>query len=128
MNKTNYPESVEERIQTCMEVLEDAYKHTFNEYNFERHKDYLQEVIGNIFFQEWLKGTDDEAIFDEEYVHKLIVMADVNAELEDMEKNGYIDSIEDEDGNEVVFLTEKGKLMANQLVGDSRDVYNLIMN
>ena len=127
MTKTNYPESVEERTRICMEVLKDAYEHTFDKYNFNRHEDFLREAIGNIFFQEWLKGTDDEPIFDEEKIYKLILTADVNAELEDMEKNGYIDLIEDGDGNEIVFLTEKGKLAANHLI-DTTNTYNLIMN
>jgi Mn-dependent DtxR family transcriptional regulator len=74
-----------------------------------------------------LKGTDDEPIFDEEKIYKLILTADVNAELEDMEKDGYIDLIEDGDGNEIVFLTEKGKLAANHLI-DTTNTYNLIMN
>jgi hypothetical protein len=127
MTNTNYPESVEERTRICMEVLKDAYEHTFDKYNFSRHEDFLHEAIGSIFFQEWLKGTDDEPIFDEERIYKLILTADVNAELEDMEKDGYIDLIEDGDGNEIVFLTEKGKLAANHLI-DTTNTYNLIMN
>jgi rRNA pseudouridine-1189 N-methylase Emg1 (Nep1/Mra1 family) len=45
----------------------------------------------------------------------------VRASLEELRDNGLIDWIEDENGDEMVFLTEKGKEMGKSLFGHSDD-------
>ena len=54
-----------------------------------------------------------------------MLMAEANHLLDSLEKKGYIDSIDDEDGNEVVFLTTKGK---NDMALINKDVDKLLHN
>jgi DNA-binding MarR family transcriptional regulator len=54
-----------------------------------------------------------------------MLMAEANYLLDGLEKKGYIDSIDDENGNEVVFLTTKGK---NDMALINKDVDKLLHN
>ena len=123
-----YPDSVEEKTQMCMEALEKAYAE-MPEFDFDNSQAYLRDAISKIFFQQWLKGDEDEIGLDEEKIYKLMLMAEANYLLDGLEKKGYIDSIDDENGNEVVFLTTKGK---NDMALINKDVdkllYNIILN
>ena len=124
MNTKIYPDSVEEKTQMCMEALEKAYAE-MPEFDFDKSQAYLRDSINNIFFQQWLKGDDDEIGLDEEKIYRLMLMAEANHLLDSLEKKGYIDSIDDEDGNEVVFLTTKGK---NDMALINKDVDKLLHN
>ena len=121
MNTKIYPDSVEEKTQMCMEALEKAYAE-MPEFDFDKSQAYLRDSINNIFFQQWLKG-DDEIGLDEEKIYRLMLMAEASHLLDSLEKKGYIDSIDDEDGNEVVFLTTKGK---NDMALINKDVDKLL--
>ena len=123
-NEKIYPDSVEEKTQMCMEALEKAYAE-MPEFDFDKSQAYLRDSINNIFFQQWLKGDDDEIGLDEEKIYRLMLMAEANHLLDSLEKKGYIDSIDDEDGNEVVFLTTKGK---NDMALINKDVDKLLHN
>lgn len=124
MNTKIYPDSVEEKTQMCMEALEKAYAE-MPEFDFDKSQAYLRDSINNIFFQQWLKGDDDEIGLDEEKIYRLMLMAEASHLLDSLEKKGYIDSIDDEDGNEVVFLTTKGK---NDMALINKDVDKLLHN
>lgn len=124
MNTKIYPDSVEEKTQMCMEALERAYAE-MPEFDFDKSQAYLRDSISNIFFQQWLKGDEDEIGLDEEKIYKLMLMAEANYLLDSLEKKGYIDSIDDENGNEVVFLTTKGK---NDMALINSDVDKLLHN
>ena len=123
-NEKIYPDSVEEKTQMCMEALEKAYAE-MPEFDFHKSQAYLRDSINNIFFQQWLKGDDDEIGLDEEKIYRLMLMAEASHLLDSLEKKGYIDSIDDEDGNEVVFLTTKGK---NDMALINKDVDKLLHN
>tara|TARA_R110000868_G_scaffold387547_1_gene656150 strand:- start:862 stop:1251 length:390 start_codon:yes stop_codon:yes gene_type:complete len=123
-NEKIYPDSVEEKTQMCMEALEKAYAE-MPEFDFDKSQAYLRDSINNIFFQQWLKGDDDEIGLDEEKIYRLMLMAEASHLLDSLEKKGYIDSIDDEDGNEVVFLTTKGK---NDMALINKDVDKLLHN
>ena len=122
MNTKIYPDSVEEKTQMCMEALEKAYAE-MPEFDFDKSQAYLRDSINNIFFRQWLKGDDDEIGLDEEKIYRLMLMAEASHLLDSLEKKGYIDSIDDEDGNEVVFLTTKGK---NDMALINKDVDKLL--
>ena len=107
-----------------MEALEKAYAE-MPEFDFDKSQAYLRDSINNIFFQQWLKGDDDDIGLDEEKIYRLMLMAEANHLLDSLEKKGYIDSIDDEDGNEVVFLTTKGK---NDMALINKDVDKLLHN
>ena len=124
MNTKIYPDSVEEKTQMCMEALEKAYAE-MPEFDFDKSQAYLRDSINNIFFQQWLKGDDDDIGLDEEKIYRLMLMAEASHLLDSLEKKGYIDSIDDEDGNEVVFLTTKGK---NDMALINKDVDKLLHN
>ena len=123
-NEKIYPDSVEEKTQMCMEALEKAYAE-MPEFDFDKSQAYLRDSINNIFFQQWLKGDDDDIGLDEEKIYRLMLMAEASHLLDSLEKKGYIDSIDDEDGNEVVFLTTKGK---NDMALINKDVDKLLHN
>lgn len=107
-----------------MEALEKAYAE-MPDFDFNNSQAYLRDAISKIFFQQWLKGDEDEIGLDEEKIYKLMLMAEANYLLDGLEKKGYIDSIDDENGNEVVFLTTKGK---NDMALINKDVDKLLHN
>ena len=104
-----YPDSVEERIDIAMESIMRFYEEDEIDMTNPEHVELLRETVGEVIFNQWLTGDTDEMPFD---IDKLILVMKISAAkctLHDLQEKGLIDQIEDGDGTEYVFLTDKGK-------------------
>jgi hypothetical protein len=104
-----YPASVEERINIAMESIMRFYEEDEIDMTNTEHVELLRETVGEVIFNQWLTGDTDEMPFD---IDKLILVMKISAAkciLHDLQMKGLVDQIEDGDGTEYVFLTDKGK-------------------
>jgi hypothetical protein len=105
---TNYPPTVEEKLELVNDIL------TNIDYKYPVYEHCVREVFGPIFLQQWLDGK--EVGFELEEFERLLKLTIARSLVEEMREEGLIDTIEDPDRNDdVVFLTEKGKKVAELL-------------
>lgn len=98
-----YPQAVEQALDTIIESLEDT---GFFEQEQVEHR-FVREEFGKVLFEQWL-GEGEFAITMEQ-AENLLNRAMVSQSIENLAKRGLIGMIENENGEEVVYLTEKGK-------------------
>lgn len=101
-NQRVYPEAVENTLDVILESIAEM------EFKAPMYFSALRDVIGAALFQHWLSGSDDPP-FDTNGLLELLGRASAITILQQMEEEGLIDSIEDENGEEVVFVTKKGR-------------------
>ena len=105
---TSYPPTVEEKLELVNDIL------TNIDYQYPVYEHCVREVFGPIFLQQWLDGK--EIGFEEEEFERLLKLTIARSLVEEMKEEGLIDTIEDpQKGDDVVFLTQKGKSMAKLL-------------
>jgi len=106
-----YPESVTSNAEKVYNVFaEDLI--TMTDRNAEFCKLCGMEVINRYLLPKFLNGED--LLIDEDDVNKLFSMCIGNISIESLKEKGLIDTIEDEKGEEVIFLTKKGKELKNK--------------
>jgi hypothetical protein len=117
-NQRIYPEAVENTLDVILESVVGM--------EFEAPMDFnvLRDVIGECLFEHWLSGGDDIPL-DEDGVLKLLNRASAITIVQQMKERGWIDSIDDGTGEEIVFLTQKGKQVYER---NTNCLTNLIMN
>ena len=98
-----YPQAVEQALDTIVEGLENI---GFFKLEQVEHR-YVREEFGKVLFEQWLG--DGEFGITMEQAENLLHRAVVSQSIEDLAKRGLIGMIENENGEEVVYLTEKGK-------------------
>lgn len=88
----------------------------FDEYEID-NKDFAMEYLCEALTQKFiLDGLDDEEpLFNEKELDKCIGEIVAGSYLNEMKKNGILDSIEDENKEEIFFLTKRGKRLANEM-------------
>jgi len=104
---TEYPQPVEEALVDWQEALDDPEFLKEQDIKPSYAKEATRAVFGPALLEQWLKT--GEAIVPEsiaEHLIKKFIVEAIFAELKDM---GYVDSIEDERGEEVFWATPKGK-------------------
>lgn len=106
--KTNYQPIVVKKSTQMLEVLEDLDFFTEHEIN---NKQYVFEYFCDVFTEKFIKGeiTDDDIIINEYEFHKYLTEIILISALQSLKENNLVDSIEDENNEEVFFLTELGK-------------------
>lgn len=105
---TNYPPTVEEKLSSVSEVMQNI------DYEYPIYDRCIREVFGPIFLQQWFDGKEIE--LDLNQFEDLIKLTIAKSIVEEMREEGLLDMIEDpEKGDDVVFLTQKGKTIANLL-------------
>ena len=80
------------------------------------HEHNVREVFGAVLFEQWLTGETDVMPFDEEGFTNLLKKAVAMSILDDMIEAGLVDSIDNGEGDEVVFVTPFGKAMRQAMV------------
>lgn len=106
--KNEYPLIVEECLATWVDALADP------EFLDEQdvHPAYVEPATRNVFapilLDIWLK-TGEAVIEGEELAENLIKKFIIEAQLLELKDLGYIDSIEDEHGEEIFWATKEGK-------------------
>ena len=103
-NQRVYPEAVENTLDVLIDSVAEI------EFKAPMDSNVLRDVIGAAIFEHWLAGSSlDEVTFGVDGMLKLLNRASAITLMQQMEEEGLIDSIEDETGEEIVFLTQKGK-------------------
>ena len=98
-----YPQAVEQALDLIVDSLEET-----GFFEQEHCKvQYVREEFGKVLVQQWL-GDGEFGITMEQAEH-LLNRALICESIENLTKRGLIDTIENENGEEVVYLTEKGK-------------------
>ena len=92
-----------------------------NEELIERGKIYLWNYIGEAMLNKHL-GIDSEETFSEGEMEQLLTSTILQTNLDSLMNDNLIDSIENENGETVYFMTEKGREL-HKLLGDE-DVDN----
>lgn len=98
-----YPQAVEQALDTIVEGLENT---GFFEQEQVEHR-YVREEFGKVLFEQWLGDGEFGITIDQ--AQDLLNRAMINQSLDSLEKRGLVGVIEDENGEEIVYLTEKGK-------------------
>lgn len=103
---TNYPQSVEEKLDFITEAVMSL------ELEYPLYENYVRETFGQVLFEQWLSGNEDEQPFTEEGFQDLLKLAVAKSMVQSLQDDGLIDIIETDD-SDVVFVTEKGKEEVN---------------
>jgi predicted transcriptional regulator len=100
----NYPPSVSEITEKLLESL------TEEKFFEEEQADYdiTFKRFADSALSKWVKGNDIEDFSEEEF-SSILRYSIVESDLVRLNKKGLLDSMEDENGETVYFLTEKGK-------------------
>jgi len=104
---TTYPQSVEDRLSTIVEIMNNI------EYHYPLYEECIRETFGPVLFEQWLKGSELELEIDQ--FEQLIKYAIASSIVKEMKDEGLVDTIENENGEDVIFLTSLGKDAARLL-------------
>ena len=114
--KNTYPNTVQEWLENLYSNLK---KEGFFEdqelglYSEEKVYNHFQEILGDAALQSWLK--EGEVIIKEKDLTILLFQVVVKTHVEELKNEGTVDSIENENGDEVMWLTQKGKNQVRDL-------------
>jgi hypothetical protein len=100
--KAIYPQPVLERAEEIFNGLKDAG------YTTDVDTQLLFENLCKFFLEKFLIGDETMAITEDE-CDELYVCTGIDGGIQDLINNGLMDSIEDENGVEILFTTEKGR-------------------
>ncbi len=103
-----YPTSVIEKADEIIEILKEE---GFFEYNEIDNFDFASKHIKDKLTEKFILGTldDEEEIFTEKEFETLLKEIIAGTVLEELKSKGLVGSYEDEDTEEMFFLTPKGK-------------------
>lgn len=108
--KTNYPNTVQEWLnQFYSKLKKDGFfeDQELGLYSEEKVYYHFQETLGDAALQSWLK--DGEVTLQGKELTILLFQVVVKTHVEELKNEGTVDSIENENGDEVMWLTQKGK-------------------
>jgi hypothetical protein len=99
-----YPESIEQQLDVMMSHIDllDLVR------DGEVRKEFVREEFGEMLFQKWLDGVEDVEISTEQFID-MLRMASAKSLLQNLKDKNLIDSVDDGEGNDYVFLTKLGK-------------------
>jgi len=106
--KAIYPEQVLQRGNELFEGLKEA---GYLEPDAEIDNSLLLENLCKFFLGKFLDGADLSITEDE--CDEIYIISGINTSLNTLIEKGLFDSIEDENGEEIFFMTEKGKQLQN---------------
>jgi hypothetical protein len=113
----NYPDAVKEFVIETMvganqlQLLEDV------------DPAILEDILCKSALQKFLG--DGEIMWSEEEVYDALNLAEVQSQLVELFEEGLVDSIEDENGEEIVWLTEKGKQLVETVKNTQHDTADI---
>jgi hypothetical protein len=113
--KNTYPVTVQEWLDNLYDYLktEGFFEgEELEDSNEENVMSSFYDIVGKAALQSWLESGD---IRIEEELTKLLYQVIIKVHMEELRKSGMVDSIEDENGEEVVWLTPKGKDITKKL-------------
>ena len=98
-----YPQSVNEFVARVVDSIEESG--FLKEENID--KESATEAFGEIIFDKWKRG--DELIMTEEEAIKGMQMSVVISGMKELMRKNLVDTIEDENGEPIYFLTKEGR-------------------
>ncbi len=112
-----YPNSVSELTEKLLEGLEEEgfFEKEGADYNitFKRFADTV--------FRNWLSGEDLENISEKEF-SQILNLSIIQSDLESLRGRGVLETIENDEGEPMYFLTEKGKGEMEKFIGKNKSV------
>lgn len=101
----DYPKPVSELTEKLLDGLEEEnfFETERADYNITFRR------FADSSLRKWIKGEDMEDFTEEEF-SQILRLSMVESDLTRMSEKGLLDSIEDENGESMYFLTEKGKI------------------
>ncbi len=108
--KSNYPDTVKEWLNGLYDQVKEKgflEDEELGELSEERVEYHFQEVIGEAALQSWLK--EGEVKMEEKELTLLLFQVVIKSHIDQLKEDGVVNSIEDEEGKEVMWLTNKGK-------------------
>ena len=114
MEKQIYQPIVIEKSRTIIEALDENDFFKDNDIN---DKSVAFDVLCENLTEKFIAGElDDEPVaFDEEEFHEILTKIVVTTHLNSLQGKGLIDSVTDENGEELFFLTDLGKSEADRI-------------
>lgn len=110
LEKTNWPKKVAVFTENLVDAaIEEGLLEEFPEIK----REWLYEALCAPVFERFCNG--HELFPDEEEFTKAIAVATASSSMEYMKQLGLVDWIEDENGEEIIFLTEAGKKEAEDV-------------
>jgi hypothetical protein len=109
----NYPEAVQDLVNLTMMVAKDS---GIVGASGNTDPDILEEMLCELALNKFL--ADGEMHWDEHEFVECCQLAAAHTVIRDLKNEGLIDSIEDENGEEVVWITAKGKEITRRITGD----------
>jgi DNA-binding PadR family transcriptional regulator len=103
-----YPQTVIEKADEIIQILTEEGFFEFNEID---NLDFTSKHIKDKLTEKFILGTldDEEEMFTEEEFETLLKEIIAGTVLEELKSKGLVGSYEDEDTEEMFFLTPKGK-------------------
>jgi hypothetical protein len=98
-----YPQSVNEFVARVVDSIEESG--FLKDENVDRES--AIEAFGEIIFDKWKRG--DELIMTEEEAIKGMQMSVVISGMKELMRKNLVDTIEDENGEPIYFLTKEGR-------------------
>lgn len=98
----HYPEEVKKVAQQAAGIIVESWQE-----EEEINRDILERVLAESLFTKWTNGA--ELAWEEEEAQDLIMRSLAESIVSSLVDRGYADSVEDAEGVEWLFLTEKGK-------------------
>jgi hypothetical protein len=105
IEKTNWPEPVAKLTNFAVKAFKEE---GLFEAEPELEEEWFYEALAEIAFHKFVAGNGD-MIWSDEEVDKAITKGLAYSITMQLKKEGLMDWIEDENGEQIVFLTEKGK-------------------
>lgn len=106
--KSDYPLPVQDFTEKIIETIKDAFGEDIGEQEFE-------ECCLEACFQKWIKGEDMSELIEEDQLQKLFNEAILSTAFNSLKKKGIVDSMQDENGKDFLFLTPLGKIVKENL-------------
>jgi hypothetical protein len=113
-----YQPFILEKVEEILIVLEET--NFFEEHELEDRsfaKKYMSDILTNKFINGQIDSESTE-IFTEDEFGNMLKQIIAGTVLLELKKKGYVNSYEDDDTEEIFFLTEEGKIALTQMIKD----------
>lgn len=124
MSKTIFSPEVLEYSSKIMQSMEETGQETGIDFFLEEFsnpdlgRETFHQLVCETATRNFLEREDGNIMLDGEQFMRCMQESIIRASLETLRQKGLVDWIENENGDEMVFVTEKGKDMGNSLFGN----------
>ena len=105
---SNYPDSVKNFARKMTEAVEDMLGEDIGREEYENRC--LEKC-----FEKFIKGEEFITILEGSDIEDILRLAATDTVMNSLKRKGLVDSIEDENGKDIPFLTQNGKLVQQEM-------------